>query len=113
MIFTLNKFGACVAGLVVLWSALMIAEQALANSSNFSWRMDKVQVDGEKNGRFHSLTDGVLIISGTIEITERMRSSASSPLPIRFEVVPKGSSSEICKVTIVPDSTVGTNKTFS
>ncbi len=113
MRFNWNKLGACVAGLAVLSSASMVAERALANSSNFSWRMDKIQVDGDRNGRFHVLDAGRLTIEGQIIITERMRASASTPLPIQIQLFPKDSTTAVCTFNVDPDRAVGAAKAFS
>lgn len=110
-----TKVGACVAGLVVLCSVSMIAAQAQANSSNFSWRMDKRYISGKDNGRFHMLDAGTVTIQGHIEITERLRGSVSTPIPIVISLVHVDLAPEqaSCKITITPDTAVGASKPFS
>lgn len=113
--FARNKLGACIAGFAVLCSGSMLADQALANSSSFSWRMDKRYISGKDNGRFHVLDGGTVTIQGHIEVTERLRGSVSTPISVDIRLIHIDLTSEnpACKVTVTPDTAVGAKKAFS
>jgi len=93
--------------------ATLAARVVLANSSGFSWTMNKLDVNGKKNGRFHSLIAGILTLEGHIEITERMRASVARPTPINVDIYHSDESKPICSGMIIPDHAVGTKKPFS
>lgn len=110
--FKLSVGGALMSGVL---ATVAISERALANSSGFSWRMDKRYISGKANGRFHFLEAGTVTIQGHIEITERLRGSVSTPISVKISLIHADSSTDeaSCSVTITPDTAVGARKPFS
>ncbi len=115
MIFTWNKLGACVAGLAVLSSASMIAEQALANSTNFSWTMLRRGVHGANNQKLHLLDAGTLTVSGTLWIHEKRAKATSQPMAVTIYVRKRGSifDDDICNFDVIPSTLLNDRRAFS
>jgi hypothetical protein len=109
----MTKRNGWIVGLSLFVAVLAIVSQVEANSSSFSWTMNKLDVNGKKNDRFHRLTAGILTLEGHIEITERMRASVARPTPINVDIHHSDESKPICSGMIIPDHAVGTKKPFS
>jgi hypothetical protein len=104
--------------LVVLLAGIVSAgaeEPAYASSSTFTWVMNKRQVHGKKNKKFHDLDGGELTLSGKIWVTDKKAAAASSPLSITIKVVKENDSEDdaVCSLTVIPDTTVNTKKDYT
>ena len=81
------------------------AMPALANTSKYSFKIQHRSVRGYKNGVTHSLTSGVLTISGKIKFSPNGRFPTSvGPAPINIEVRKNTTfgSDLICAITVTP-----------
>ncbi len=89
---------------------MIFAGTAGANSSTYSFTMDRYYADGKKNEVTHNLTAGDLTITGKIWIYKKLVSAFAHPFQVTLVVLKSGTffKQEICRQTWAPSTTEST-----
>lgn len=109
------KAGAWGVAATSLLAVVAVSERVQANSSGFSWVMNRRAVNGADNHKLHHLDTGKLTIEGKLWTHEKRAKATAQPMTVTIYVRERGAiiDSDVCKFNVTPSTILNDQQAIS